>query len=95
MGELFQSSRSQWQNLPLLHWAARHGAVGVIGALIESGANVVERNEHGQTPVDVAAESELLNKYRPSRKQPQVFRDAVLAVLDEALENQLEEAGGR
>ena len=62
MGKVFQNPGAQWQNLPLLHFAAQHGAVGVLRALIKSGANVAKRDKYGQTPVDAAVESEFLKK---------------------------------
>ena len=82
MGKVFQNPGAQWRNLPLSHFAAQHGAVGVVRALIESGANVVKRDKYGQTPVDAAVESESL--------KARDLRSAVVAVLDEALENEFE-----
>lgn len=37
-----------------LHWAASHGNVATIQALVEAGASVVARDGAGRTPLDVA-----------------------------------------
>lgn len=50
----------QWPTLPLLHWAALHGAVDVVKALVESGANVFEQDINGHTAKEVAENSEFL-----------------------------------
>ncbi|RYP73158.1 hypothetical protein DL771_003794 [Monosporascus sp. 5C6A] len=59
---------SNWQkkvvpDMAPLHWAARHGALGVVKALLAHGADPSSGSPPGPTPARVAGESELLERH--------------------------------
>jgi Ankyrin repeats (many copies) len=64
MSEYYRKPRGGWQGLPLLNWAAQHGAVDVVKALLESGADALNKDKDGQTAIQVATKSEFLKQGR-------------------------------
>ncbi|KAL2211278.1 ankyrin [Sarocladium strictum] len=87
MSEHIRYPQDRWQKLPLLHWAALHGAVDVVKALIESGANVFEQDMYNHTAKEVAESSEFLREHvhggGPFKELGSVGK-MILEVLDEA-----------
>ena len=87
MSQRFRDPPGQWQELLLLHWAAQHGAVDVVKALIESGVDVTEEDKYGQTAMEVAAGSDFLKErvrgHWPLREMGRAGK-MVMEVLDQA-----------
>ena len=80
--------KGPWKKLPLLHWAASHGAVEVMEALIENGADVLEEDMYNNTAREVVETSGHVGWPEPSCNGPSRNLNAVgqmmLKVLDEA-----------
>ncbi|WP_425582641.1 hypothetical protein [Streptosporangium longisporum] len=64
-----QSGRDGQVESNTLHWAAQHGAVGMVKALLAHGANPSSEDEFGNAPARLVVESSLLRDRLDVREQ--------------------------
>ncbi|KAG9251954.1 ankyrin repeat-containing domain protein [Emericellopsis atlantica] len=84
----YRKSLDGWRKSPLLHWAAQHGAVDVVKALLERGADVTQEDKYGYTAVELVSESHFVRE--PSLRGSEQWGEMgsvgkrMMEILDEA-----------